>query len=130
MTQAKTRTSEPFRRTRAGRPQRVTKRDDETIAIVPAADFERSAERARQPAAPMEFFRSAPTGACPSRPRPECAGIYVRGDLPTCGAMTVARSRYVRRRNPDAPYGHERQGKHDGYRATRHDQVADPGLLI
>jgi len=60
--EAKARFSELFRRTRTEGPQRVVKQGGEAVVIVPAEDFERSAERGRQPASLVEFFRSAPTG--------------------------------------------------------------------
>jgi prevent-host-death family protein len=60
--EAKARFSELFRRTRDEGPQRVVKQGGEAVMIVPAEDFERSVERARQPASLVEFFRSAPTG--------------------------------------------------------------------
>lgn len=59
---ARARFSELFRRTRAEGPQRVVKRGGEAVVVMPAEDFERSVERARQPASLVEFFRLAPTG--------------------------------------------------------------------
>lgn len=60
--EAKARFSELFRRVRTEGPQRVVKQHGEAVVIVPAEDFDRRSERARQPASLLEFFRAAPTG--------------------------------------------------------------------
>ena len=60
--EAKARFSEMFRRVRAQGPQRVVKHRGEAVVIVSAEEFDRTSERARQPASLVEFFRSAPTG--------------------------------------------------------------------
>ena len=59
---AKARFSELFRRVRAEGPQRVVKQRGEAVVIVPAEDFDRAVETARQPNSLLEFFQSAPTG--------------------------------------------------------------------
>jgi len=59
---AKARFSELFRRVRTEGPQRVVKQRGEAVVIVPAEDFDRATETARQPDSLLEFFRSAPTG--------------------------------------------------------------------
>ena len=60
--EAKARFSELFRRARTQGPQRVVKQHGEAVVIVPAEDFDRASEKARQPDSLVEFFRSAPTG--------------------------------------------------------------------
>jgi prevent-host-death family protein len=60
--EAKARFSELFRRVRAEGPQRVVKQRGEAVVIVSAEEFDRTSERARQPASLVDFFRSAPTG--------------------------------------------------------------------
>jgi antitoxin Phd len=60
--EAKARFSELFRRVRADGPQRVVKHGGEAVMIIPAEEFDRISERARQPTSLAEFFRSAPTG--------------------------------------------------------------------
>ena len=62
---AKARFSELFRRVRTEGPQRVVKQRGEAVVIVPAEEFDGAAERARQPASLLDFFRSAPTGDRP-----------------------------------------------------------------
>ena len=59
---AKARFSELFRRVRTEGPQRVVKQRGEAVVIVPAEDFDRASEPARQPNSLLEFFQSAPTG--------------------------------------------------------------------
>jgi len=59
---AKARFSELFRRARTEGPQRVVKQHGEAVVIVPAEDFDRAVEKARQPDSLLEFFQSAPTG--------------------------------------------------------------------
>jgi antitoxin Phd len=59
---AKARFSELFRRVRTEGPQRVVKQRGEAVVIVPAEDFDRASETARQPNSLLEFFQSAPTG--------------------------------------------------------------------
>lgn len=59
--EAKTRFSELFRRVRTDGPQRVVKHGGEAVVIVPAEQFDRASERARQSDSLVEFFRSAPT---------------------------------------------------------------------
>lgn len=63
--EAKARFSELFRRVRSEGPQRVVRQHGEAVVIIPAEDFDRSSERARQPASLVEFFRTAPTGGRP-----------------------------------------------------------------
>lgn len=63
--EAKARFSELFRRVRAEGPQRVVKQRGEAVVIVSAEEFDRTSERARQPASLVDFFRSAPTGGQP-----------------------------------------------------------------
>ncbi|HEY6136602.1 MAG TPA: type II toxin-antitoxin system Phd/YefM family antitoxin [Thermoanaerobaculia bacterium] len=63
--EAKARFSELFRRARTEGPQRVVKQHGEAVVIVPAEDFDRAGEKARQPDSLLEFFRSAPTGGRP-----------------------------------------------------------------
>jgi prevent-host-death family protein len=63
--EAKARFSELFRRTREVGPQRVLRRGGEAVVVVPAEDFDRMTERAKQPVSLVEFFRSAPTGGKP-----------------------------------------------------------------
>jgi prevent-host-death family protein len=63
--EAKARFSELFRRVRTHGPQRVVKQRGEAVVIVAAEEFDRTSERARQPSALVEFFRSAPTGGRP-----------------------------------------------------------------
>jgi antitoxin Phd len=60
--EAKARFSEVFRRARTQGPQRVVKQHGEAVVIVPAEDFDRAVEKARQPDSLLEFFQSAPTG--------------------------------------------------------------------
>jgi prevent-host-death family protein len=60
--EAKARFSELFRLVRTQGPQRVVKQRGEAVVIVPAEDFDRAGELARQPDSLVEFFRSAPTG--------------------------------------------------------------------
>jgi len=59
---AKARFSELFRRVRTEGPQRVVKQGGEAVVIIPAEDFDRASETARQPNSLLEFFQSAPTG--------------------------------------------------------------------
>jgi prevent-host-death family protein len=63
--EAKARFSELFRRVRSEGPQRVVKQHGEAVVIVPAEDYDRTGELARQPQSLLEFFRSAPTGGRP-----------------------------------------------------------------
>jgi prevent-host-death family protein len=63
--EAKARFSELFRRVRSQGPQRVVKQRGEAVVIVAAEEFDRTNERAGQPASLVEFFRSAPTGGRP-----------------------------------------------------------------
>ena len=60
--EAKARFSELFRRVRTEGPQRVVKQRGEAVVVVPAEEFDRSADRGGQPASLVEFFRSAPGG--------------------------------------------------------------------
>lgn len=60
--EAKAKFSELFRKTREVGPQRVQRRGGEAVVIVPAEEFDRMTERAKQPGTLVEFFRSAPTG--------------------------------------------------------------------
>jgi len=59
---AKARFSELFRRARTDGPQRVVKQRGEAVVIMPAEEFDRAVEKARQPDSLLEFFQSAPTG--------------------------------------------------------------------
>jgi antitoxin Phd len=59
---AKARFSELFRRTRDDGPQRVLRRGGEAVVMIPAEEFDRMVERAKQPESLVEFFRAAPTG--------------------------------------------------------------------
>ena len=61
--EAKAQFSEVFRRVRSEGPQRVVKQRGEAVVIVPAEDYDRSADLARQPKSLLEFFQSAPGGA-------------------------------------------------------------------
>jgi antitoxin Phd len=63
--EAKARFSELFRRTREVGPQRVLRRGGEAVVVVPAEQFDRAAELAKQPTSLVEFFRSAPTDGKP-----------------------------------------------------------------
>ena len=63
--EAKSRFSEVFRRVRSHGPQRVVKQRGEAVMIVAAEEFDRTSERARQPAGLVEFFRAAPTSGQP-----------------------------------------------------------------
>jgi len=63
--EAKARFSELFRRVRTEGPQRVVKHRGEAVVVVPAEEFDRASERARQSDSLVEFFRSAPTGGRP-----------------------------------------------------------------
>lgn len=63
--EAKARFSELFRRTRKDGPQRVVRSGGEAVVMVPAEEFDRMVDRAKQPASLVEFFRSAPTGGKP-----------------------------------------------------------------
>lgn len=62
---AKARFSELFRRTRDVGPQRVLRRGGEAVVMVPAEEFDRMVERAKQPSSIVEFFRSALTQGKP-----------------------------------------------------------------
>jgi len=59
---AKARFSELFRRVRAEGPQRVVKQHGEAVVVVPAEEYDREGELARQPRSLLDFFRSAPAG--------------------------------------------------------------------
>lgn len=63
--EAKARFRELFRRTREVGPQRVLRRGGEAVVVVPSEQFDRMAERAKQPSSLVEFFRSAPMGGKP-----------------------------------------------------------------
>jgi len=60
--EAKARFSELFRRVRSEGPQRVVKQRGEAVVIVPAEEYDRTGELARQPESLLEFFRSAAGG--------------------------------------------------------------------
>ena len=60
--EAKARFSELFRRTRDDGPQRVVRHGGEAVVLIPAEEFDRMMERAKQPSSLVEFFRSAPAG--------------------------------------------------------------------
>lgn len=45
--------------------KRVMKHHREEVVIVPAEDFDRASETARQPSSLLEFFQSAPAGGRP-----------------------------------------------------------------
>jgi prevent-host-death family protein len=57
---AKARFSELFRRARAEGPQYVTRQGKEAVVILPAEEFERLTERARQPKSLVRFFAESP----------------------------------------------------------------------
>jgi prevent-host-death family protein len=57
---AKAQFSEVFRRARAEGPQYVTRQGKEAVVIVPAEEFERLTERARQPRSLARFFAESP----------------------------------------------------------------------
>jgi antitoxin Phd len=57
---AKARFSEVFRRARSEGPQYVTRQGKEAVVIVPAEEFERLTERARQPRSLSQFFAESP----------------------------------------------------------------------
>ena len=61
--EAKTHFDELFQRTRTEGPQRVEKQRGEAVVIVPAEDYDRDTDRARQPQSILEFFQSAPGGS-------------------------------------------------------------------
>jgi prevent-host-death family protein len=63
--EAKARFSELFRRVRTESPQRVVKHRGEVVVVVPAEQFDRASERARQSDSLVEFFRSVPPGGRP-----------------------------------------------------------------
>ena len=65
--EAKARFSELFRRVRTQGPQRIVKQRGEAVVVVAAEDFDRGAERDRQPASLVDFFQAAPTGGRPLR---------------------------------------------------------------
>ena len=60
--EAKARFSELFRRVRSEGPQRVVKQRGEAVVIVPAEEYDRTGQLARQPESLLEFFRSAAGG--------------------------------------------------------------------
>lgn len=57
---AKARFSELFRRARSEGPQYVTRQGKEAVVILPAEEFERLAERTRQPRSLVRFFAESP----------------------------------------------------------------------
>src|SRR5277367_5511080 len=57
---AKAQFSEVFRRARSEGPQYVTRQGKEAVVIVPAEEFERLTERARQPRSLAQFFAESP----------------------------------------------------------------------
>lgn len=57
---AKAQFSELFRRARSEGPQYVTRQGKEAVVIVPAEEFERLTERARQPRSLARFFAESP----------------------------------------------------------------------
>ena len=57
---AKAQFSELFRRARSEGPQYVTRQGKEAVVIVPAEEFERLTERARQPRSLAQFFAESP----------------------------------------------------------------------
>ena len=57
---AKARFSELFRRARSEGPQYVTRQGKEAVVVLPAEEFERLTERARQPRSLVKFFGESP----------------------------------------------------------------------
>ena len=57
---AKARFSELFRKARSEGPQYVTRQGKEAVVVLPAEEFERLAERARQPRSLVKFFAQSP----------------------------------------------------------------------
>jgi len=57
---AKARFSELFRRARSEGPQYVTRQGKEAVVVLPAEEFERLTERARQPRSLVKFLASLP----------------------------------------------------------------------
>ena len=57
---AKARFSEVFRRARSEGPQWITRRGKEAVVMVPAEEFERLVERAKQPRSLVKFFADSP----------------------------------------------------------------------
>ena len=57
---AKAQFSELFRRARSEGPQYVTRLGKEAVVVVPAEEFERLTERARQPLRLTQFFAQSP----------------------------------------------------------------------
>ncbi len=57
---AKARFSELFRRARSEGPQYVTRQGKEAVVVLPAEEFERLTERARQPRSLVKFFGKSP----------------------------------------------------------------------
>ena len=57
---AKARFSEVFRRARSEGPQWITRQGKEAVVMVPAEEFERLVERAKQPRSLVEFFAESP----------------------------------------------------------------------
>jgi antitoxin Phd len=57
---AKARFSEVFRRARSEGPQWITRQGKEAVVMVPAEEFERLVERAKQPRSLVKFFAESP----------------------------------------------------------------------
>lgn len=57
---AKAQFSELFRRARSEGPQYVTRQGKEAVVVLPAEEFERLHERARQPRTLLKFFAQSP----------------------------------------------------------------------
>ena len=57
---AKAQFSELFRRARSEGPQYVTRQGKEAVVVLPAEEFERLHERARQPRSLAKFFAQSP----------------------------------------------------------------------
>ncbi len=57
---AKAQFSELFRRARSEGPQYVTRQGKEAVVVLPAEEFERLHERARQPRNLVKFFAQSP----------------------------------------------------------------------
>jgi antitoxin Phd len=62
---AKAQFSELFRRARSEGPQYVTRQGKEAVVIVPAEEYERLTERARQPRSLAQFFAESPLAKTP-----------------------------------------------------------------
>ncbi len=62
---AKARFSEVFRRARSEGPQWITRQGREAVVMLPAEEFERLTERAKQPRSLAKFFAESPLAKVP-----------------------------------------------------------------